>query len=70
MLVKSLDQMEKIVRANRKLSWDGWTVVDRERNEKAKTSKNGKLINNVWHFEKRYEPTSNGWEIPDRLVNG
>jgi hypothetical protein len=70
MLVKSLDQMEKIVQSNKRLSWDGWTVVDRERNEKAKTSKNGKLINNAWHFEKRYELSSNGWDIPDRLVNG
>ena len=70
MLVKSLDQMEQIVKSNKRLSWDGWTVVDRERNEKAKTSRDGKLINNSWYFEKRYEPNSNGWDIPDRLVNG
>jgi hypothetical protein len=62
--------MEQIVKSNKRLSWDGWTVVDRERNEKAKTSRDGKLINNSWCFEKRYEPNSNGWDIPDRLVNG
>jgi hypothetical protein len=70
MLIKSLDQMEQIVKNNRHLSWDGWTVVDLEKNEKAKTSKNGKLIGNAWHFEKRYELGSDGWNIPDRLANG
>jgi hypothetical protein len=70
MLVKSLDQMEQIVKNNKRLSWDGWAVVDLEKNEKAKNSKNGKLIRNAWHFEKRYEPGPNGWNIPDGLANG
>ena len=69
MIIKSLDQMEQIVKNNRRLSWDGWVVVDLEKNEKAKTSKNGKLIKNAWYFEKRYEPSPEGWNIPDGIAN-
>jgi hypothetical protein len=61
--------MESIVKNNKMLSWDGWTVVNLEKNDKAKTSKGGRLIGSSWYFEKRYEPTSDGWNIPDRLAN-
>lgn len=68
MNINSLDKMEEIVQNNKKLSWDGWTVVALEASEKARTSVNGVLINNKWYLSKRFEPNANGWEIPDKFV--
>lgn len=70
MIVKELDQMEKIVSKNKSLFWDGWTVVSVYKSDKAKTSKNGVYINGQWCMSKRFEPNRNGWDIPERLVLG
>ncbi len=58
--------MEKFVSSNKELSWDGWTVVKRYPSDKAKTSKQGVRIKGVWYIEQRFEPTSQGWEIPGK----
>jgi hypothetical protein len=68
MLIKSLEQMEKIVANNRSLSWDGWTVINTYPSKAGWTSPHGILIKGVWHMRKRYEVESTGWEIPDKLV--
>lgn len=70
MIVSSLEQMETIVSSNKNLSWDGWTVVENYKSDKAKTSKYGVRIKNVWHMSKRFEPNRNGWDIPERFVPG
>jgi hypothetical protein len=70
MVIRSLEKMESIVKENKLFSWDGWTVVILEESPKGKTSKYGKRIENKWYIEKRYEPSENGWTIPDRLLNG
>lgn len=70
MLVKSLEQMESIVKKNRNLKWDGWTVVDIQQTDKGRTSKSGLFSKGKWHLEKRYELTDNGWNIPDGLMHG
>jgi hypothetical protein len=70
MVIKSLEQMETVVKKNKFFSWEGWTVVILEESSKGKTSKFGKRIDNKWYIEKRYEPSEKGWEIPDRLLNG
>jgi hypothetical protein len=68
MVVASLDEMEKIVKRNRELMWDGWTVVHFYPSEKARTSKFGKRIKNRWCIHRRFEVTEQGWDIPQKLV--
>lgn len=68
--VKTLEQMEEIVRLNKFLYWDGWTVVNRYKSDKARTSKHGVYFNNKWYMSQRFEPTRDGWHIPERLVSG
>ena len=70
MIVDKLDQMEKIVSKNKALFWDGWTVVNIYKSDRAKTSKYGMYINGQWYMSKRFEPSRNGWDIPERLVLG
>ncbi len=70
MIIQTLEQMEQIVYKNKNLFWDGWTVVNKYKSEKAKTSKYGIYINNSWYMSQRFEPSRNGWDIPERLVLG
>lgn len=60
--------MESIVSANKTLSWDGWTVLDTYPSDKGRTSKQGVFANEKWHMQRRFDPTSTGWEIPDKYV--
>jgi hypothetical protein len=69
MFIKTIEEMNKIVSENKELSWDGWTVVKSFKSDKAKTSKDGKLINGIWHIQQRFEPTENGWSIPEKIIN-
>ena len=68
MLIKSLEDMEKIVRNNRSLSWDGWTVVDSEASHGAWMKINGAFKNGRWYAQKKFELTTEGWEIPNKFV--
>lgn len=68
MKIKSLSKMEAIVARNHQLSWDGWTVLHSVKNPTAWSSPNGAYIKGKWHMQNRYEPTYDGWEIPDKLV--
>jgi hypothetical protein len=69
MIIKTIEEMEKIVSSNKELFWDGWTVVKRYPSDKAKTSKQGVLIKGVWYIEQRFEATINGWEISGKINN-
>jgi hypothetical protein len=69
MIIKTIDEMEKIVSSNKELFWDGWTVVKRYPSDKAKTSKQGVLVKGVWYIEQRFEVTIDGWEIPGKINN-
>jgi hypothetical protein len=69
MIIKTIEEMEKIVSSNKELFWDGWTVVKRYPSDKAKTSKQGVLIKGVWYMEQRFEATMDGWEIPGKINN-
>ena len=66
MIVKNLDQMEKIVARNNNLSWVGWDVVDRKRSESARTAANGVRVDGVWYLQRIYSVTRNGWDIPNK----
>jgi hypothetical protein len=68
MIVKDLEQMEKIVAKNKTMSWDGWTVVNSLPSEKGRTSNSGAYINGKWHIQNRFVPSTAGWEIPDKFV--
>jgi hypothetical protein len=70
MIVKTLEEMESIVAKNRSLVWDGWTVVNRYKSDKAKTSKYGIYFKGNWYMTKRFEPNRDGWHIPEGLVSG
>lgn len=69
MNIKSLEQMETIVKNNKFLTWDGWTVVNNYRSEKGRSSKFGSYINGKWYITKRFEPSRNGWDIPESFIN-
>lgn len=66
--ITSLEQMEQIVSRNRRLSWDGWTVLHTYPNPVGFRDANGVRINNRWHTQQRFEITETGWEIPNKLV--
>lgn len=69
MIVKSLSQMESIVKENKKvLSWDGWSVVEMFASEKGRTSVNGAYREGKWYLKKVFIPSRNGWEIPNKYV--
>lgn len=64
----SLETMEQIVSKNKQLSWDGWAVLHRYPNPVAWRHKDGVFVKDRWFTQKRYEPTSKGWEIPNKLM--
>jgi hypothetical protein len=68
MLIKSLQEMEIIVSNNDSLKWDGWTVVSLTPTESGTMSKNGILIDDTWHIQKRFELTEDGWNIPNKIA--
>jgi hypothetical protein len=68
MLISSLEKMENIVENNKSLSWDGWTVLENRTNENGMMSQDGVLVNGKWIVQKRYEPSANGWEIPNKFM--
>jgi hypothetical protein len=69
MQIKSLEKMETIVKNNKFLIWDGWTVVNSYPSEKGRTSPQGAFVNNKWHLQRRFTPSQNGWDIPDKFVS-
>lgn len=68
MIIKSLEQMEDVVKNNDSLSWDGWTVIESKTNENGMMSKDGALVDGKWIVQKRYEANANGWEIPNKFM--
>lgn len=68
MIITSLEKMEEIVKQNRELSWDGWTVVQSYPNKLAWRYPNGARIRGRWFAQKRFEPNENGWNIPKKYV--
>jgi len=60
--------MEKIVKKNRALRWDGWTVTNVFPSDRGSTSKSGIFVNGRWHIQHRFEPNENGWDIPQKFV--
>lgn len=68
MLIKELEKMEIIVSNNKQLSWDGWDVVHQYQSDRAWSSKDGVFVNNKWYMQKRYAPSINGWDIPDKYA--
>lgn len=69
MKIKSLEQMESIVNNNSSLYWDGWTVVSKYKSDKARVSKHGQYINDIWYMTRRFTPDRSGWEIPERFIS-
>lgn len=69
MLISSLETMEKIVEKNKKLGWQGWDVVFSYPSEKARTSKFGARVNDVWHMQRIFKLGSDGWHIPKDYIN-
>ena len=58
--------MEKIVKKNENLIWDGWNVIDLKESNIAKTSAIGIRIKDKWYLHKIYKPNRNGWDIPNK----
>jgi hypothetical protein len=71
MIIKTIDEMEKLVSSNKNLFWDGWTVVKIYKSDKARTSSDGVRIKGQWFMQERFAPGPDGWTIPEKtLLNG
>jgi hypothetical protein len=68
MIVNDLATMEKIVASNSSLSWDGWTVINSYKTDKARTSQYGLFKDGSWYMVRRFDSTRNGWDIPSKFV--
>jgi hypothetical protein len=66
--IKSLEQMEKIVKSTRSLSWDGWDVLKSYPNPTAWRKPNARYIKGRWFTVDRYPVTENGWIIPESAL--
>jgi hypothetical protein len=66
--IRSLPEMEKIVSRNKMLSWDGWTVLHTYSNPVGWRDAYGVFIKGKWFTQRRYEPSGEGWDIPNKLV--
>jgi|688.fasta_scaffold47491_12 hypothetical protein len=66
--ISSLEEMEKIVKNNNRLSWDGWTVLYTYPNPVGWRDAKGVLVKGKWHTQQRFEINETGWEIPKNLV--
>ena len=60
--------MEAIVKNNKNLSWDGWSVVEVKPSKSAMFKTNGAFINGAWYIKNVYSYGDNGWEIPNKYV--
>jgi hypothetical protein len=60
--------MEQIVENNKALKWDGWDVIQLTPSQSAWMQSNGAYIGGKWYTVKRYTVSTNGWEIPNKLV--
>jgi hypothetical protein len=67
-LIKSLEQMEKVVAGDRTLSWDGWDVVQSFPSPGGWSKQNGAFIKGKWYTQRRFTLSSKGWDIPHKLV--
>lgn len=68
MIVKSLEQMEKIVSQNKSLSWDGWNVVELTKSPNAVFKAEGAYVNGSWHIKNIFSANRDGWSIPNKYV--
>lgn len=66
--ITDYNKAHEIVESNRSLFWDGWTIVEFKPNRDAITTKNAIFRNNRWGYVRRFEPTENGWKVPDKYV--
>jgi hypothetical protein len=66
MIIKSLEQMEKIVSKNKELRWVGWDVVERKRSDLGRTSPNGVRVKDTWYLQKKFNLDRQGWDIPNK----
>lgn len=62
------DEAHKIVSNNKFLHWEGWDIVYFKRDVAAEYDKNGIRYKNMWGFEKRFSPGSDGWKVPKQYV--
>jgi hypothetical protein len=69
MNIKSLDNMEKIVKSNWTLSWRGWDVIQSFPNPAGWSKKNGAFMKNRWFVQRRFNVTESGWDLPDKIVS-
>jgi hypothetical protein len=66
MIIKSLEQMEKIVQKHKELKWVGWDVVERKRSDLGRTSPTGVRVKDTWYLQKTFNLDRQGWDIPNK----
>lgn len=68
MLIKSLEEMERIVGSDKTLSWRGWDVVHSVPNPTAWSKPDGAYVKGKWYIQKIFALSTEGWEIPNKFV--
>jgi hypothetical protein len=68
MIVDKLEVMESIIADNKKLSWDGWDVIEMTQSDKGRLSTTGAFVNGAWYIKKIFSPSRDGWNIPTKYV--
>jgi hypothetical protein len=68
MKINDLETMEKIVKSNSDLFWEGWSVCTYIKEDGFYHS-DGVYKDGQWLRKKTFEYTSNGWNIPDKAID-
>ena len=66
--ITSLEQMDRIVRSEKSLRWNGWNVEHTVPNPTAWSKPNGVFIRGRWYIKQVFYITESGWEIPAKFV--
>ena len=65
-----MQEMERLVDNNPNLSWDGWDVIHKQKDDYAEFSNNGVFDNLTmqWYRKTVFTCTEEGWEIPESVM--
>jgi hypothetical protein len=73
MKIQTLDEAENIVSKSKNLSWDGWNIVHKVRDDSAEYDASGSYDRSLGKWFRRVSyPYINGtgWDIPNSLIKG
>lgn len=67
-MIKTIEEMQKIVDKFDDLSWVGWDVIELKYSPSAVTNVKGVFHNNKWYIKNTFVVSKDGWDIPKKYV--